>query len=252
MIDKMNSSPEMTHFGYKSVLASEKADLVRSVFDGVADRYDIMNDLMSFGIHRFWKNFLIDYLRPRSKMKFLDLGGGTGDIAFRLKEAGGTDITICDINQEMLSVGRNRSINKGWLKDFSWICGNAEMLPFPSNSFDCVIIAFALRNVTHIDHAIAEAFRVLKPGGRFLCLEFSHVTLSVLVKPYDFYSFKILPKIGKIVTNQEESYQYLAESIRQFPQQNQLAEIFKSAGFEKISWHNLSGGIAAIHSGWRL
>lgn len=243
-----------THFGYRTVAEADKAGLVRSVFDAVAPKYDLMNDLMSAGVHRIWKAAMIDRLSPRAGESIVDLAGGTGDIAFRVLDRLGTaspPITICDINTEMLSVGRDRAIDHGHLAGIDWVCGNAEALPFPDMQFDACTIAFGLRNVTHIDKALTEARRALKPGGRFVCLEFSKVLVPVLDKLYDTYSFSILPWLGEIVADDREAYVYLAESIRRFPDQQALAKKMTTAGFSQIKVRNLSGGIAAIHTGWR-
>lgn len=242
-----------THFGFKTVSEDEKAGMVRAVFDAVAPKYDLMNDLMSAGIHRLWKAAMVDWLGPRAGQSIVDVAGGTGDIAFRMLDRMGTGaVTVCDINAEMLNAGRNRAIDRGRLNDFTWTCGNAESLPFPNMSFDAYTIAFGLRNVTHIDQALVEARRVLKPGGRFLCLEFSKVLAPVLDKVYDSYSFKVLPWLGGLVAGDREAYQYLAESIRRFPDQNALAARMAAAGFAQVKVRNLSGGIAAMHSGWRI
>jgi demethylmenaquinone methyltransferase/2-methoxy-6-polyprenyl-1,4-benzoquinol methylase len=241
-----------THFGFRTVREEEKAPLVRAIFDDVATRYDLMNDVMSIGIHRLWKDSLIDWLRPRPDMTLLDVGGGTGDIAFRFRSHGGGPVIVCDINREMLSVGRDRATDRNCLDGISWVCGDAETIPMPDRSVDAFTIAFCLRNVTHIDWALAEARRVLKPGGRFLCLEFSQVVLPVLRRLYDRYSFDILPRIGAMVAGNREAYQYLVESIRKFPPQEALAQRMREAGLEQVRYRNLSGGIAALHSGWRL
>lgn len=241
-----------THFGFRTVREEEKASLVRAVFDDVATRYDLMNDVMSGGIHRLWKDSLINWLRPRPAMTLLDVGGGTGDIAFRFRARGGGPVTVCDINREMLSVGRDRAIDRNCQGGISWVCGDAEGLPFPDRSVDAYTIAFCLRNVTHIDGALAEARRVLKPGGRFLCLEFSQVVLPMMRKLYDRYSFDVLPRIGSMVAGNRDAYQYLVESIRKFPPQVELASRMSQAGLEQVRYRNLSGGIAAVHSGWRL
>jgi demethylmenaquinone methyltransferase/2-methoxy-6-polyprenyl-1,4-benzoquinol methylase len=247
----MTQNPERTEFGYKNVTPQQKTKLVHGVFDNVAGNYDIMNDLMSGGLHRLWKDRLIRMIRPRPHYKYLDVAGGTGDIAFRIhqKLSQSADITICDLTAAMLEEGRNRAINRGWINDFDWITGNAENLPFPDNSFDIYTIAFGLRNVTHIDTALKEAHRVLRPGGRFFCLEFSHVRNPLLSKAYDVYSAQIIPRIGKAVANDAESYQYLIESIRKFPDQKNLVKRLKIAGFEKSKYLNLSAGIVAIHQG---
>ena len=241
-----------THFGFRTVREEEKASLVRAVFDDVAPRYDLMNDLMSAGIHRLWKGAMIDWLRPRPGMTLLDVGGGTGDIAFRFAQRGGGPVVVCDINREMLAVGRDRAIDRNIAADIQWVCGDAESLPFPDRSVEAYTIAFCLRNVTHVDRALAEAARVLKPGGRFLCLEFSQVVLPLLDRVYDAYSFHLLPWLGQLVAGNREAYQYLVESIRKFPPQKELAERMRGAGMAQVSYRNLSGGIAALHSGWRL
>lgn len=245
---------EKDWFGYKKVNPSDKTKLVEGVFDNVASRYDLMNDLMSGGIHRLWKNRFVQMMHPRANRKLLDVAGGTGDIAFRYRKAAGESakITVCDINKEMLKVGRNRAIDRGYLKGFEWVEGNAESLPFDDREFHLYSIAFGLRNVTHIDNALADAYRVLKPGGQFFCLEFSHLKNAALQKVYDEYSFRIIPKIGEIVAKDRDSYQYLVESIRQFPKQAELSARLETAGFENVKVVNLSGGIAAIHIGNKL
>lgn len=249
----MTQNPEREWFGEKHVTPQEKTEKVIGVFDSVAQRYDIMNDLMSGGLHRLWKDQLIRKIRPRSGLKYLDVAGGTGDIAFRIKKrAPGADITVFDLNEQMLNVGRERAENKGWLKDFEWVTGNAEGLPFPDSTFDVYTIAFGLRNVTHIDTALSEAARVLKPGGRFYCLEFSHVEEPLLSKAYDLFSFKIIPEIGKAVAKDRDSYQYLVESIRKFPKQKDLLKRMDEAGFKNSTFSNASAGIVAIHSGFRV
>ncbi len=247
-----------THFGFRTVAEDEKAGLVRGVFDAVAPKYDLMNDLMSGGLHRLWKARMIDVLAPRAGQAFIDVGGGTGDIAMRILErtargeAPTKPIAVCDINAEMLSHGRDRAIDRGHLTGLTWTCGDAEKLPFPDMSFDAYTIAFCLRNVTHIDKALVEARRVLKPGGRFLCLEFSRVVVPVLDKLYDAYSFQVLPWLGATVAGNKEAYVYLAESIRKFPEQKRLAGMMKDAGFGQVDYRNFSSGITALHSGWRL
>ncbi len=240
-----------THFGFRSVGADEKAGLVRGVFDSVAFRYDLMNDLMSGGVHRVWKGAMIDWLKPRPGMRLLDVGGGTGDIAFRFLDHGGGSVTVVDINHEMLEVGRNRAERAGRARDVRWIRGDAERLPIAEGSVDAYTTAFCIRNVTRIPNALEEARRVLKPGGRFLCLEFSEVMLPLLDRVYNAYSFKILPLLGQTVTGDRKAYQYLAESIRRFPSQTAFAGIIRSAGFGLVKYRNLSGGIAALHSAWR-
>lgn len=245
---------EKNWFGEKQVAPDEKTRLVRGVFDSVAPSYDVMNDFMSGGLHRLWKDHLVRKIRPRAGLHYLDVAGGTGDIAFRIRKKAGKDckITLCDINAEMLSVGRDRSIDMGMGDDFDWVTGNAESLPLQDNSVDVYTIAFGLRNVTHIDDALAEAYRVLKPGGRFYCLEFSKVNEPLLAKLYDVYSFKVIPKIGKLVAKDEESYQYLVESIRKFPQQRELMRRLEAAGFQKCRFENLTFGVVAIHEGVKI
>jgi len=241
-----------THFGFSTVRTEDKATLVKGVFDNVATRYDLMNDLMSLGVHRLWKAALIEHLNPRPQMQLLDVGGGTGDIAFRFLKGGGKEVTVCDINQEMLEVGRDRAIDGGLLKGIQWINGDAEKLPVPDASFDAFTIAFCIRNVTNIENALAEARRVLKPGGHFLCLEFSRVVLPALDKLYDAYSFNVLPLLGQLVAGDKESYRYLAESIRRFPDQDTFAAMIEDQGLSQVSYQNLSGGVAVIHSAWRI
>jgi demethylmenaquinone methyltransferase/2-methoxy-6-polyprenyl-1,4-benzoquinol methylase len=211
-----------------------------------------MNDLMSGGIHRLWKNTLIKRLKPHSNMELLDVGGGTGDIAFGFLKAGGKKVVITDINEKMLTFGRDRALDNAIIGGGTWVLGNAEQLPFKASSFDAYVTAFCLRNVTHLDQALQEAERLLKPGGRFLCLEFSQVILPALSKLYDAYSFNILPLIGQVIAKDRSSYQYLAESIRRFPPQDQFTALIKSAGLEQVTYQNLSGGIAAIHSAWKI
>ena len=254
----MTKNPESTQFGERTVTPDEKTGLVRGVFDSVADKYDIMNDFMSGGLHRIWKDRFVRMIRPKADMRILDVAGGTGDIAFRMKtKAPGANITVFDLNQNMLDVGRDRAIDKGWIGDaanggFDWVTGDAADLPFPDNHFDVYTIAFGLRNVTRIDEALSEAARVLKPGGRFFCLEFSHVQPKMLAKAYDVYSFNVIPRIGKAAANDEESYQYLVESIRKFPKQENLKARMESAGLKNCSYSNLSAGIVAIHRGYKI
>lgn len=246
--------PGSTHFGFRTVTESDKAGLVKTVFDAVAPKYDLMNDLMSAGVHRVWKSAMVDILSPRPGELIVDLAGGTGDITFRILDRIGLaspPVTTCDINTEMLTVGRDRAIDRGYLSGINWVCGNAEALPFPDMQFDALTIAFGLRNVTKVDDALREARRTLKPGGRFVCLEFSKVLVPVLDNLYDTYSFRILPWLGEIVAGDREAYKYLAESIRRFPNQQALAKKMTAAGFSQVKVRNLSGGIAAIHTGWR-
>ncbi len=244
---------EKTFFGYKEVDSAKKASMVKGVFSNVAPKYDIMNDVMSLGIHRIWKDTFIKKLNPKAGSKLLDVAGGTGDIAFRfLQKAKGGHVTVCDINPQMLEEGYKNAIDNNVLEGIEWTCGDAEKLPFPDNSYDYYTIAFGIRNVTHIDAALAEAYRVLKPGGHFMCLEFSHVTNPVLAKLYEFYSFKVIPQMGQLVAGDRDSYQYLVESIRKFPTQEKFLKMIKDAGFTQASYTNLSGGSVAIHSGWKV
>jgi demethylmenaquinone methyltransferase/2-methoxy-6-polyprenyl-1,4-benzoquinol methylase len=252
-------SHDAASFGFREVSADEKPALVRGIFESVADRYDLMNDLMSGGIHRLWKSTMIDWLRPRAGQHFIDVAGGTGDIAFRISERvrSGSDpvaprIVVCDLTPAMLTVGRNRAIDRGILSGIEWVAGDAEHLPFTDRSFDAHTVAFGLRNVTHLDQALSEARRVLRPGGRLLCLEFSHVALPVLDRLYDLYSFQVLPLLGQFVARDRPAYQYLVESIRRFPRQDELAQRIAAAGFGRVAFRNLTGGIAALHSAWRI
>jgi demethylmenaquinone methyltransferase/2-methoxy-6-polyprenyl-1,4-benzoquinol methylase len=253
------SNQDTASFGFREVSAEEKPSLVRGVFESVADRYDLMNDLMSGGIHRLWKSTMIDWLRPRAGQHFIDVAGGTGDIAFRILErlgAGGSAaasrVVVCDLTPAMLAVGRDRAIDCGILSGIEWVNGDAENLPFADRSFDAYTVAFGFRNLTHLDQALTEARRVLRPGGRLLCLEFSHVAVPVLDRLYDLYSFQVLPLLGQIVARDRPAYQYLVESIRRFPRQEELAQRIAAAGFEQVTFRNLTGGIAALHSAWRL
>lgn len=242
---------ESNWFGFKNVDARDKAGMVRDVFDSVAPKYDLMNDAMSLGLHRVWKDHFVRRIRPRPGDVIIDLAGGTGDIAFRMhnKTSGLAQITVCDINNEMLSHGRDRAIDKGLGHDIQWSCGNAESLPFPDDHADIITIAYGLRNVSHIDTALAEIFRVLKPGGRFYCLEFSHVDNPVLARMYDVYSYQILPRLGATLANDRDSYQYLAESIRQFPKREELCQRMRAVGLRHVHATSLSKGITAIHKG---
>ena len=246
------SSDRTTHFGFQNVPIERKNALVRDVFNSVAPNYDLMNDLMSFGIHRLWKSSLLDWLGPHPKKVLLDVAGGTGDIAARYRSRGGGKVFVCDINQSMLEAGKEKIEKKSGSENIEWICGDAESLPVSDRSVDAYTIAFGLRNVTSIPNALREARRVLRPGGRFLCLEFSKPAIAFINPIYDAYSFKILPEIGDFVANDRNAYKYLVESIRKFPDQIDLEQHINSAGLEKSSYRNLSGGIAAIHSAWRL
>jgi demethylmenaquinone methyltransferase/2-methoxy-6-polyprenyl-1,4-benzoquinol methylase len=253
----MDRPDQTTHFGYRDVPLGDKQTLVNDVFHSVASRYDLMNDLMSGGLHRVWKDIMVDTLNPpKSDAPFLllDVAGGTGDIAFRAARRAGAGFhaTVCDINADMLEVGRQRAL-KQYLDDkVTFVEGNAETLTFPDRCFDAYTIAFGIRNVPRIDLALAEAHRVLKHGGRFLCLEFSTVEVPGLDKLYDLFSFNVIPQLGRAVAGDAESYRYLVESIRKFPRPQAFGEMIRAAGFSRVSHRVLSGGIVALHSGWRL
>lgn len=246
--------PETTHFGYETVAAEEKARRVQGVFSSVARRYDLMNDVMSGGIHRLWKARFVERLAPRPGWRVLDVAGGTGDIAFRIETAcPEAEVVLLDLTPGMLEVGRDRALDRGRPEGrFLWVAGDAETLPLPDRSVEAYTIAFGLRNVTRPERALAEARRVLKPGGRFLCLEFSQVVLPLLQRLYDLYSFRVLPLMGQLVARDRDSYQYLVESIRRFPPQEELLAMMAAAGLERGSYENLTGGIAAIHQAWRI
>ena len=245
-----------TSYGFKQVGAGEKQGLVNEVFHKVAKRYDIMNDLMSAGLHRAWKDGLVSWLNPprRPGWKVLDVAGGTGDIAFRIIDAshGNAHATVLDINGSMLEVGADRARKRGLAEKVDFVEASAEELPFADETFDAYTISFGIRNVPRIEMALSEAFRVLKPGGRFLCLEFSDVEMPLLDKVYEKWSFEAIPRIGKAVTGEAEPYAYLVESIRKFPDQKNFATMIERAGFERVSYRNYTGGIAALHSGWKL
>ncbi len=252
----MPAASEDTHFGQRTVRLDEKQRLVDAVFHRVADRYDVMNDLMSFGLHRVWKDILAAKVHPSASRPFalLDMAGGTGDVAFRVTRAGGpqTRVTVADINSEMLRVGAGRARTRRLDDRVAFVEANAEALPFPDAQFDAYTIAFGIRNVPRIEKALGEAFRVLKRGGRFLCLEFSHVDLPVLDRVYDAYSFAAIPAMGKAVTGDGAAYRYLVESIRKFPHAELFADMIAAAGFARVDATRLSGGVVAIHSGWKL
>ena len=257
MTDAPTPSDRRTSFGARSVDETERQGLVNDVFAKVAERYDLMNDLMSAGLHRLWKDDLVATLSPpkgAAPFMLLDVAGGTGDVAIRaVRSAGpGTRAVICDISPQMLDVGRRRVAEAGLSARISLVEGNAQTLPFVARSFDAYTIAFGIRNVTRIEEALLEAHRVLKPGGRFLCLEFSHVDVPLLDRLYDFHSFEIIPRLGQLAAGDAESYRYLVESIRRFPDQGRFAEMVRAAGFAHVTHRNLTGGIAAIHSGWRI
>jgi demethylmenaquinone methyltransferase/2-methoxy-6-polyprenyl-1,4-benzoquinol methylase len=254
MADQDNHDQETTHFGFREVPVSEKAGLVGQVFHSVASKYDLMNDLMSMGIHRAWKRFAIEQMQLRPGMQVLDVAGGTGDLTKRIaRRIGHTGkVVLSDINSSMLEAGRDRLADEGIVGNVEIVQANAECLPFPDNTFDRIIIGFGLRNVTHKDEALASMYRVLKPGGQLLILEFSRPTLPGLGKIYDSYSFNILPVLGKVVAKDEASYRYLAESIRKHPDQETLKQMMADAGFERSHYFNLSGGIVALHKGYKF
>lgn len=283
-----HSSGKDTHFGFQTVSEEEKGEKVYRVFESVAQKYDIMNDSMSLGIHRFWKDWLIRHMNPTPGTQLLDVAGGTGDIAFRfinyiraqreklirnqlksqqnlswsdisksyshdqLGSLMGSQAVICDINKEMLKVGKEKLLQMGYSEGLSWVAGDAEELPFADHKFDVYTIAFGIRNVTHVGKALDEAYRVLKPGGRFLCLEFSQVNNPLLARLYDLYSFQVIPVLGEVIAGDWKSYQYLVESIRRFPPQEEFKEMIEDAGFFKVNYHNLTSGVVAVHSGFKL
>lgn len=246
----MNDTPTAVDFGFRDVPRDQKAGMVRAVFDSVAPRYDVMNDLMSLGVHRAWKRDFVAALDPRPARRLLDLAGGTGDVAFGWLARGGGPAILSDINPSMLAVGRQRADRRGLSVEI--VAADAERLPLPDRAFDVVSMAFGLRNCTDKPAVLAEARRVLRPGGRFLCLEFSRVEVAALRPLYDAWSFGVLPRLGSAIAGDAASYRYLAESIRTFPAQAELADMFRAAGFAKVTHRNLTGGIAAIHAGWRL
>lgn len=249
--------PDTTHFGFRTVRADAKQGLVDTVFGRVASRYDLMNDLMSGGLHRLWKDAAVAWLAPPGGPRpfhLIDVAGGTGDIALRVHRAGGTGtkVTVCDINEAMLREGETKAAAAGAGDAIRFVHGNGEELPFEDCSFDAYTIAFGIRNIPRIDRALSEAFRVLKPGGRMLVLEFSEVSIPLLDRIYDVYSFNAIPLMGRVVAGDEASYRYLVESIRKFPNQQRFAEMIAAAGFSQVKYRDLSGGIAAMHSAWRI
>lgn len=256
--DSRTVAPEdmSTAFGFKQVSKGDKQDKVNDVFHSVAKRYDLMNDLMSMGVHRLWKEALVSKASPSKRPGWtgLDMAGGTGDIAFKLVEASGgaAHVTVSDINSSMLEEGAKRAEKNGLSNNVDFVEANAEELPFESNSFDAYTISTGIRNVPRIDFALAEAYRVLKPGGQFLCLEFSEVVVPIFDKIYDTWSFKAIPSIGKAVTGDADSYQYLVESIRKFPNQERFKTMIEDAGFERIAYRNMTGGVVALHTGWKI
>ncbi len=248
---------ERTHFGYRDVAEGEKSSLVQGVFSSVATKYDVMNDVMSGGVHRLWKSAMIDWLAPRPGWQTLDVAGGTGDIAFRIldrarKRGGDAHVTVLDLTEGMLRAGMERAESRAMAERLAWINGDAMALPFEDNSFDAYTIAFGIRNVTRIEDALAEAYRVLRPGGRFLCLEFSQVTVAGMDRLYDAYSFNVIPRMGKMIAGDRDSYQYLVESIRRFPAQDRFAGMIRDVGFGQVKYRNMTAGVAALHSGWKL
>jgi demethylmenaquinone methyltransferase/2-methoxy-6-polyprenyl-1,4-benzoquinol methylase len=248
-----NTDQRTTHFGFQTVAEDDKAGMVHGVFSRVANRYDVMNDVMSVGVHRLWKDAMMDWLAPRSGQKLLDVAGGTGDIAFRfLKRAPGASATVLDMTESMLIEGRKRAEAEDLAGRLGWVVGDAMALPFADNSYDVYTISFGIRNVTRIPDALSEAYRVLKPGGRLMVLEFSQLPNPAMQWAYDRYSFNVIPVMGQIVAGDRDSYQYLVESIRKFPDQEAFAEMIRQAGFDQVRYRNLTMGVAALHSGWKL
>ncbi|MFA8386126.1 MAG: bifunctional demethylmenaquinone methyltransferase/2-methoxy-6-polyprenyl-1,4-benzoquinol methylase UbiE [Pelagibaca sp.] len=242
-----------THFGFQDVPETEKAGRVQGVFSSVASKYDVMNDAMSFGIHRIWKDAMMDWLAPRPGQRLLDVAGGTGDVSFRfLKRAGRGHATVLDLTELMLIEGRKRAEANAMSDSLDWVVGDAMHLPFDDNTFDVYTISFGIRNVTRPQEALNEAFRVLRPGGRLMVLEFSQIPNEMMQKVYDLYSFNIIPRMGQMIANDRDSYQYLVESIRKFPDQDTFLGMVRHAGFENAKYRNLSMGIACLHSGWKI
>jgi demethylmenaquinone methyltransferase/2-methoxy-6-polyprenyl-1,4-benzoquinol methylase len=251
--DMSDESQTTTHFGFETVPENEKAGRVQGVFSSVASKYDVMNDAMSLGIHRIWKDAMMDWLAPRAGQRLLDVAGGTGDISFRfLKRAGSGRATVLDITENMLIEGRKRAEAADLSESLDWTVGDAMALPFEDNTFDVYTISFGIRNVTRPQEALNEAFRVLRPGGRLMVLEFSQLPNPMMQKAYDLYSFNVIPPMGKAITGDRDSYQYLVESIRNFPDQETFLGMVRAAGFENAKYRNMSVGIAALHSGWKL
>jgi demethylmenaquinone methyltransferase / 2-methoxy-6-polyprenyl-1,4-benzoquinol methylase len=242
-----------THFGFRDVAEDDKAGMVHGVFTSVASKYDIMNDLMSGGVHRLWKDAMMDWLSPRPGQKLLDVAGGTGDVAFRfLGRAAGSTATVLDLTESMLVAGRKRADAEKLADRLDWVVGDAMALPFADDSFDIYTISFGIRNVTRIADALTEAYRVLRPGGRLMVLEFSQIPNDALQWLYDRYSFNVIPAMGQVVTGDRDSYQYLVESIRKFPDQEAFAAMIRAAGFDQVRYRNMTMGVAALHSGWKL
>ncbi len=249
----MTDQTQTTHFGNQTVPEAEKAGLVRGVFTSVASKYDVMNDVMSGGVHRLWKDAMMDWLAPRKGQRLLDVAGGTGDIAVRfLRRAGAGHATVLDLTEGMLVEGRKRAAAEKLADSLDWLVGDAMALPFADNTFDVYTISFGIRNVTRPEAALTEAFRVLRPGGRLMVLEFSQLPNPALQAAYDAYSFNVIPQLGQIIAGDRESYQYLVESIRKFPDQETFLEMIRAAGFENAKYRNLTMGVAALHSGWKL
>ena len=247
------NSDQTTHFGFKTIPEAEKASRVQGVFSSVATKYDIMNDVMSGGVHRVWKDAMMDWLSPRDGQRLLDVAGGTGDIAFRfLKRAPTASAVVLDLTEDMLIEGRNRADAEDRAHQLDWMVGDAMALPFEANSFDVYTISFGIRNVTRINDALSEAYRVLRPGGRLMVLEFSQLPNPAMQWAYDRYSFNLIPKMGQVIAGDSESYQYLVESIRKFPNQERFATMIRDAGFSQVKYRNLTFGVAALHSGWKL
>jgi demethylmenaquinone methyltransferase/2-methoxy-6-polyprenyl-1,4-benzoquinol methylase len=250
MSDKKENT---THFGFETILERDKAEKVQGVFSSVASKYDVMNDFMSLGIHRFWKDSMMDWLAPRGGQLLLDVAGGTGDISFRfLKRAGNAHATVLDLTEPMLTEGRKRAETTGISGQLDWVVGDAMALPFEDHTFDVYTISFGIRNVTNPKKALAEAYRVLKPGGRIMVLEFSHIPNDLLQWFYDKYSFNVIPRLGQIIARDRSSYQYLVESIRKFPNQENFLNLVNEAGFENTKYRNLTMGVACLHSGWKI
>jgi len=248
-----DDTQKTTHFGFQTVNEGEKAGMVHGVFSRVASKYDIMNDVMSVGIHRIWKDAMMDWLAPRPGQKLLDVAGGTGDVAFRfLRRAPGATATVCDMTESMLIEGQKRAEAESLAGQLDWVVGDAMALPFADNSFDVHTISFGIRNVTRVQDALTEAFRVLRPGGRLMVLEFSQLPNPGLQWAYDRYSFNVIPVMGQVIAGDRDSYQYLVESIRKFPDQETFAGMIRQAGFGQVKYRNLTMGVAALHSGWKI
>ena len=250
MSDKKENT---THFGFETILEKDKSEKVQGVFSSVASKYDVMNDVMSLGIHRVWKDAMMDWLAPIRGQALLDVAGGTGDISFRfLKRASGANATVLDLTESMLAEGRKRAENVGISGQLEWVVGDAMALPFEDDSFDVYTISFGIRNVTDPQKALSEAYRVLKPGGRIMVLEFSHIPNDLLQWFYNQYSFNVIPRLGQIIASDRSSYQYLVESIRKFPKQESFMKLVNAAGFENTKFRNLTMGVACLHSGWKI